>query len=177
MASKACCAGQLVRAAVARSGEKYFVRQQYGAGLVDLAQTVARRVAKDAGVELTGLPGGQQSDRRRRHRFRLRADRARLSSGFYGTCIAGTAAGCGQRRWTFRRQAGAGMRFPGSAAATGRAAAGPVAAGAAAVRILAAEAVRVAAAAEPAGRIGSAKEPIRERSGTVSCLRPFSARL
>ena len=36
--------------------QKYFVRQQYGAGLVDLTQAVARRVAKDAGVELTGLP-------------------------------------------------------------------------------------------------------------------------
>ena len=38
--------------------QKYFVRRQFGEGLVELATTVAQRVAQDAGVQLTGVAAG-----------------------------------------------------------------------------------------------------------------------
>ena len=46
--------------------QKYFVRREFGPGLVELTQSIARRIVQDAKVSLAGLPdapaGGQDFD-------------------------------------------------------------------------------------------------------------------
>ncbi len=41
--------------------QKYFVRREFGPGLVELTQAIVQRVAKEAGVTITGLPPAGQN--------------------------------------------------------------------------------------------------------------------